>query len=138
MEEMMELIFGLIVVAAAFAAKMGKQKATTKKYTASHDAAGSMYQAPQEKPQIKAAAPAAAAKIVEKQQPVLQTEMHFHEGKKEAPCPVTEKRPSERRNENAADAPVIPGLNLSFNRNTVLQGFVMSEILNRPRSGMRR
>jgi len=137
MEELMEVVFGLIVVAAAFAAKMGKQKATTKKYTASHTAAGNVYQATEDRPQIKAAAPAAAAKTVAKQ-PVKVVEEHFHEGRQDVPCPATEKRPGERRNENASDAPAIPGLKLSFNRNAVLQGFVMSEILNRPRSGMRR
>ena len=63
MEELMEVVFGLIVVAAAFAAKMGKQKATTKKYTASHTAAGNVYQATEDRPQIKAAAPAARVRI---------------------------------------------------------------------------
>ena len=62
MEEMMDILFGLIVIVAAFAAKIGKQKATTNKSAVSHEAAGNAHQAPQAKPQIKAAAPAAAAK----------------------------------------------------------------------------
>lgn len=137
MEEMMDILFGLIVIVAAFAAKIGKQKATTNKSAVSHEAAGNAHQAPQAKPQIKAAAPAAAAKTIAKQ-PVKVEEVHFHEGRQDVPCPATEKRPGERRNEKPENTPAISGLNLSFDRNTVLQGFVMSEILNRPRSGMRR
>ena len=135
MEEMMDILFGLIVIVAAFAAKIGKQKATTNKSAVSHEAAGNAHQAPQAKPQIKAAAPAAAAKTIAKQ-PVKVEEVHFHEGRQDVPCPATEARPMLRAQDQVV--PEIPGLQMKFDRNTVLQGFVMSEILNRPRPGVRR
>ena len=65
---------------------------------------------------------------------------HRHEGKSEALCPAIEREMPRKKAEpvKAPDVPTIPGLNLSFDRNTVVQGFVMSEILNRPRADMRR
>lgn len=72
--------------------------------------------------------------------PAVFEQPHEHEGKKDVPCPAEERekpRPVENK-VSVQPAPVIPGLNLKFDRNSVLQGVVMSEILNRPRVGRRR
>ncbi len=145
----MEDLFGVLCAALIFLLSVAsKSRKNKKKNTVQmHSAIPSE---PQDKPQEielraaapKAATPKAAAKIVNDLQAahVKQTPAaldHMHEGKAEAPCPAEEIRPSLRADEKPA-APAVPGLKLSFDRNSVVQGFVMSEILNRPRPGMRR
>lgn len=84
----------------------------------------------------------AAVKNAVTPEPVVKVreEVHHHEGKPDIPCPAMEREMPriKAKKKTEASAPSIPGLNLSFDRKTVLQGFVMSEILNRPRPGMRR
>lgn len=67
-------------------------------------------------------------------------EAHVHEGKP-MPCPADERdRPRPRPSDmspSQGHAVVIPGLALAFNKNTLLQGVIMSEILSRPRLGRR-
>lgn len=74
------------------------------------------------------------------QKPAPAVEMHQHEGKPDIPCPAIEREKPRVKPETPQTpaAPVIPGLNLTFDRNSVVQGVVMSEILNRPRVGARR
>lgn len=140
MEDLFGVLFAALIFLLSVASKSQKNK---KKNTVQmHSAIPSK---PQDKPQeieLRAAAPKAAAKIVNDLQAahVKQTPAaldHIHEGKAEAPCPAEEIRPSLRVDEKPA-APAVPGLKLSFDRNSVVQGFLMSEILNRPRPGMRR
>lgn len=142
MEDLIESIAGILIVIVAFLVKSAQKK--QRKETVSAQQAADTLRAEmsahsETERKLKPAPPAAAARAAAMQSmATADVPDHRHEGKSEAPCPATEKRPSERRDENAAAAPAIPGLKLTFDRNTVLQGFVMSEILNRPRPGMRR
>lgn len=140
----MEDLFGLLVAVIIFALSVASKSEKKQKKSAAANAfepiRAEQFEQPQ-KTELKAAAPASAARQVTKK-PVLEhfesvPEAHQHEGKPDAPCPAEEPRPSQRHDEKPA-APSIPGLNLTFDRNSVVQGFVMSEILNRPRPGMRR
>ena len=142
-ESLLELLLPLIVVVFSFAARASKNKKAVAAHRASSADFDARLRGTNAEPQknetrmeqtLRPAAPAAAKVAVTA--PVTLQEEHFHEGRPEAPCPATEARPSERRETTAI--PEIPGLKLSFDRNTVLQGFVMSEILNRPRPGARR
>lgn len=92
---------------------------------------------------LKATPPVAAAKVVAQQEKSMKktpVQDHVHEGRQDVLCPAEEREMLRQTpvSPKKSDAPTIPGLNLKFDNNTVLQGFVMSEILNRPRSGMRR
>ena len=137
MEDMFDILIGLFFVVVAVAAKMGKK---TGKQTANTNKTATkvMRDVQFQKEEMKTQAPVQTAvkAQTEKPKPVVKAEEHFHEGKQDVPCPATEARPMLRAQEQAV--PEIPGLQMKFDRNTVLQGFVMSEILNRPRPGMRR
>lgn len=149
MEGLLELLLPLAVLVISYLAKSSKSK----KAVIAHKEAAKLRttesylrrEEMQDEQKLRPAAPAAVTKIAEKQpeikaQPVpaeSPVEKHHHEGRLEAPCPADEPRPSQRIKEKPA-APKVPGLQLSFDRNSVVQGFVMSEILNRPRPGMRR
>ena len=98
----------------------------------------------EEKP-LKPAAPAAAKKTVNAVQTQLdlkKAEPHEHEGKQGIPCPADEREAKAAQNTVPqtvpAPAPAVPGLKLNFDRDSVLQAFVLSEVLNRPRSASRR
>ena len=85
------------------------------------------------------------ASAVQKQpakEPVRSTfeSAHQHEGRQDIPCPAVERELPriQAKKEEKKPAATVPGLKLQFDQNAVLQGFVMSEILNRPRSGARR
>lgn len=147
MEELLELALPLLVLVISFVAKSSKSKKaviqhmeaaklrTTESYLRREEM--------QDEQKLRPAAPAAVEKMAEKQpeikvQPVFaERDDHQHEGRLDVPCPADEPRPSQRLKEKPA-VPVVPGIRLVFDRNSVLQGFVMSEILNRPRPGMRR
>lgn len=159
---MEDIVVGLIFVAAAILSSIAKNKKTAKNTEAyksmrerhekdvrANDAVLRMEEVKQEakarpaapaKPTYTAApkpVPAATPKPVPAAAVKKKEELHRHEGRQDVPCPKDEPRPSQRREEKPA-APAVPGLKLSFDRNSVVQGFVMSEILNRPRPGMRR
>ena len=103
-----------------------------------------VFDQPEEK-SLKPAAPAAAKKTVNAVQTQLDLKMnapHEHEGKQGIPCPADEREMNAARRSAPqtmpAPASAVPGLKLNFDRKTVLQAFVLSEVLNRPRSASRR
>lgn len=140
MEDLIGVFFAIIAFAISVAAKSKKSKSETAKTVS----AFAVNEKAIESSQLKPAAPAGAAKVLEKQIKVEQSSMemasdHQHEGRQDVPCPAVEREmPRMQPKKKQTKTATVPGLNLAFDRNTVLQGFVMSEILNRPRSGMRR
>lgn len=155
MEEMLELLLPLAVLVVSYLVKSSKSK----KAVIAHKEAARMRttegylrqdETKYEQPTLRPAAPAAATKIAEKKpEPEIKVQQvsmegltldHQHEGRQDVPCPAVEREMPHIRTEEKTqpNAKSVPGLKLSFDRNTVLQGFVMSEILNRPRPGMRR
>lgn len=140
MEDLFGVFLAIIAFAISAASKSKKQQKKSAAAKAFEPIRAEQFEEPLEV-ELKPVAPAAAAKQVTNKpaaaQPETTLETHRHEGKQEIPCPADELRPSQRREEKPA-APSIPGLKLTFDRNSVVQGFVMSEILNRPRPGMRR
>ena len=140
MEELFDILIGIFFIVAAIAAKTGKKNGK-KTVNVSKAASKVMRDVQYQKEELKAEAPVRTATPMtrmqtEKPRPVEKIESHFHEGRQDVPCPATEVRPMDRAKEHTV--PAVPGLKMAFDRNTVLRGFVMSEILNRPRPGMRR
>ena len=98
-----------------------------------------------EKKVLKPAAPAAAQNAVNAVRTKIDqkaAEPHEHEGKQGIPCPADERelradQPVIQRKAPAATK-TVPGLKLNFDRDSVLQAFVLNEVLNRPRSASRR
>ena len=140
MEDLIGVLFAALIFAISTASKSKKRQKKSAAARAYEPIRAEQFEKPIE-PELKAVAPKAVPKTVnQKPEPVkrMTSEFeHMHEGKAEAPCPAEEVRPAQRVAEQPA-ATGIPGLNLKFDRNAVLQGFVMNEILNRPRPGMRR
>lgn len=151
MEELLELLLPLTVLVISYLAKSSKSK----KAVIAHKEAAKMrttegYLRQNEtkyEQTLRPAAPAAVEKMAEKQPEikVQQVSMegvsdHQHEGRQDVLCPAVEREMPRIRTEEKMQPKTknVPGLKLSFDRNAVLQGFVMSEILNRPRPGMRR
>jgi len=144
MEELAELIVPFIFIIIAFLSKVKGKKTAKPKYSASfskgnqtaenlHKMRSELEAAVQKKAADETKATAAAEQV--------SFEDHFHEGRQDVPCPAVEReaprpRPSEQK--MPAAAPAVPGIKLSFDQNSVVHGFVMSEILNRPRPGTRR
>lgn len=145
MEELLELIVPFIfVIVAALSKIKSKQSEQSRKrmdeLSASAQTARELLRREQAEAQAapRPVAPAAVSKVTEMpaSQPV---EEHFHEGRQDVPCPAVEREMPRIQPEKKQPKKVtVPGLNLAFDRNAVLQGFVMGEILNRPRPGVRR
>ena len=153
MEGLLEIALPLLVLVISFVAKSSKsKKAVIQHMEAAKVRTTESYLRREEMKQeqkLRPAAPAAVEKMPEKipekqpeskEQPLFAEGLaieHRHEGRQDVPCPADEIRPSQRVAQKPK-VPMVPGLKLSFDRNSVVQGFVMSEILNRPRPGMRR
>ena len=149
MEDILVVILIAVAAALSKSAKKAKNKRAVQAFEAMRGSPAKpamtndaqLRQAEMKLEQPKPVAPAAAKNVVNPEPAEMaREEVHHHEGKPDIPCPAVEREMPRIKVEEKTEmpAPAIPGLNLEFNRNTVLQGFVMSEILNRPRSGLRR